>query len=233
MTSPRWGLTLLAAGQGGAHTIVNESAITLMEALNNLTFETFEDNTPPGSPSDGDTHFTGSSPTGGWSGQASKIAIYLTGWRFFSPKAGSIAYDKENNEWLGYSDDGNEWHPLQMRWSTTEYWTGQYQTNIGGSTKKKVYGKLVQFGTLPDVQTFKTAAHGITTIDFTYPTWNVPVMGSTGNAPGLAIGVMGIGLAVPFAGRVDIDASNVTIYTLNDMSFATADVMLFYSKTGA
>ena len=40
-------------------------------------------NTPPGSPADGDVYIIGSAPTGGWAGQANKIAVrHLGAWVF-------------------------------------------------------------------------------------------------------------------------------------------------------
>lgn len=44
--------------------------------------------TPPGSPSDLDAYLIGSSPTGAWSAAPGKIAVYLNGWKFITPKPG-------------------------------------------------------------------------------------------------------------------------------------------------
>lgn len=45
-------------------------------------------NTPPASPVSGDRHIVGTAPTGAWSGQAGKLAVYRSGWQFYTPSAG-------------------------------------------------------------------------------------------------------------------------------------------------
>ncbi len=46
-------------------------------------------NTPPGSPASGDRYHTGGSPTGLWSGQSNKIAVWNgSAWVFYSPSEG-------------------------------------------------------------------------------------------------------------------------------------------------
>lgn len=46
-------------------------------------------NTPPGTPASGDRYHTGGSPTGLWSAQANKIAVWNgTAWVFYSPAEG-------------------------------------------------------------------------------------------------------------------------------------------------
>ena len=46
-------------------------------------------NTPPGTPTAGDRYHTGGSPTGLWSGQANKIAVWNgTAWVFYTPLEG-------------------------------------------------------------------------------------------------------------------------------------------------
>jgi len=46
-------------------------------------------NTPPGSPTAGDRYHTGGSPTGLWSGQSNKIAVWNgTAWVFYTPLTG-------------------------------------------------------------------------------------------------------------------------------------------------
>ena len=63
------------------------SALNIIDAVaqGNAINET---NTPPGSPAEGDVYIVGTSPTGAWAGEAGKIAVYLTGWVFLTPKEG-------------------------------------------------------------------------------------------------------------------------------------------------
>lgn len=46
---------------------------------------------PPGSPTNGAAYIVATSPTGAWSGQAGKVAVYrssLAAWEFYTPKNG-------------------------------------------------------------------------------------------------------------------------------------------------
>jgi len=58
-------------------------------------------NTPPGSPSSGDTYATDGSPTGAWSGQAEKITKYNgSSWDFVTPFEGMRVINQTNNKVL-------------------------------------------------------------------------------------------------------------------------------------
>lgn len=60
--------------------------------------------TPPGSPSDGDTYIIGSSPSGDWAGHAGKIAIAKdSAWLIVTPIEGEEAYDQAQNVKFKYS----------------------------------------------------------------------------------------------------------------------------------
>ena len=53
--------------------------------------------TPPGSPANGDAYIVAGSPTGAWTGQATKIAVWTTdlavpAWEFYTPKDGFMAW---------------------------------------------------------------------------------------------------------------------------------------------
>ena len=66
------------------------------------------DETPPGSPSDGDIYCLGASPTGAWSGQAGKIAFYNTSsWVFLTPETQMLVRAKD--EGLDYRWSGSAW----------------------------------------------------------------------------------------------------------------------------
>lgn len=104
--TPRLELPLIADGQASAH-IPHNQALSFLDAFVGMRLNDFELNTPPGSPADGDAYVIGAAPTGAWSGQSGKIAIYATGWYFFTPRAGLIAWLADESAFLYY--DGTEW----------------------------------------------------------------------------------------------------------------------------
>lgn len=58
-------------------------AVVYLDVINRTTA------TPPGSPAAGDRYLVAASPTGAWSGQAGKIAVYrAAAWVFYTPKRG-------------------------------------------------------------------------------------------------------------------------------------------------
>lgn len=65
-----------------------------------------EENTPPGSPVNGDRWTTGDTPTGDWSGQADKVAVRVGGaWEFYTPQVGWTAYNITDGNWYIYTGD--------------------------------------------------------------------------------------------------------------------------------
>lgn len=68
-------------------------------------------NTPPVSPSDGDTYIIGTSPTGAWVGLAGQIAYYnVSTWTYLDPATGWIVYDQNQNKALRFT--GGAWIDL-------------------------------------------------------------------------------------------------------------------------
>jgi Protein of unknown function (DUF2793) len=67
-------------------------------------------NTPPSSPSDGDSYLIGSSPTGAWVGHATHVAHRINGaWRFMLPFGGLRATLKATGVFTLYSSLSNIW----------------------------------------------------------------------------------------------------------------------------
>ena len=65
-------------------------------------------NTPPGSPSEGDRHLVGASPTGAWAGKAQNLAVFRGGaWQFYAPATGFSAYNLGDSTL--YRFDGSAW----------------------------------------------------------------------------------------------------------------------------
>lgn len=73
-------------------------------------------NTPPVSPSVGDTYIIGSSPTGAWAGNPRKIAVYeaTSTWTIYTPRTGELARDVSAT--LDYSYNGSTWVVSQGIW---------------------------------------------------------------------------------------------------------------------
>lgn len=62
-----------------------------------MPFVIAQQNSPPGTPSDGDMYIVGTSPTGAWSGNANKIARWWNNgpsWDFFTPREGWGIWNK-------------------------------------------------------------------------------------------------------------------------------------------
>ncbi len=81
-------LPYILAAQSQKHVTHNE-ALRALDALVHLAVESMDLNAPPGSPSEGERHIVGSSPSGAWSGHTGDIAAYQDGaWAFYPPVAG-------------------------------------------------------------------------------------------------------------------------------------------------
>lgn len=66
-------------------------------------------NTPPGSPTSGDAHLIGTSPTGDWAGKANNIATWDGGaWRYLSPWRG-LRVEKHSAPSMLIRFDGTNW----------------------------------------------------------------------------------------------------------------------------
>lgn len=107
MATPRFGLAELVEGQAGGEVSVNELARRL-EALLNPCILDRDLATPPGSPTSGDLYLVATSPTGAWTGQAGKLALYLAGaWYFFDLKKGVPYWVADEGRLIVY--DGTTW----------------------------------------------------------------------------------------------------------------------------
>lgn len=175
MPTPRLALPYYTDGQTAPQATLSEqlNALDAMAAPNVLTWQ---GNTPPGSPADGDLHLVGSSPTGAWSGQAGKLALYFSGWTFHTPKTGMRVHRVEatNKHKAGvwaYYDATDGWFPTWRMWTTEEHFTGRYvglAANIE-STPKKVWRKCINIAAFPNAGIVSTSYGGSLVIDRTYP----------------------------------------------------------------
>lgn len=107
MPTPRLGAPELVSGQAVPETTVNEQAF-LFDAFACPHFKDRDLTAPPGSPAAGDCYLVAASPTGAWTGQAGKVAIYInTSWTFITPKEGFLFWVDDENVLILY--DGSAW----------------------------------------------------------------------------------------------------------------------------
>lgn len=222
---PLLGLSLLEEGAVLNFVAANNLFNVLAAVASGNKVVNMTTTTPPGSPSEGDAYVipAGSSPTGAWSGQAGKVAYYYGGgWLFVAPKSGTRVFDTATKVVWTYSEVESLWFPAQPYRSTTEYWTGRYQ-----SDGTKIYGKLVNCGTLPNTAT-KTVAHSITGLLLSKPIIAEPIFTTNGVAIANFYlpqndGTVIIGLTV--------DGTYINITTNTALSTWSCEVLLFYSRS--
>lgn len=225
MATPRLGLTELVDSQASAWATANDLALGL-EAFILAKVLDRDLNTPPGSPTRGDTYIVGPSPTGAWTGKAGYLTTYSNGWIFAAPVGGLVIYVVDEKTWFAYSSVESAWHQFQAIWSTSETFTGEYREG------SKVYEKSFSLSPLPTAaQGFLPYAHGISGIDFGKM---ITIEGSVNNA--------GIGFSaplnfpaagpIPVNANVIVDATNFYFGTNFDLSSGwTAKIRLRYCKT--
>ena len=105
LATPVLGINLMAENALQKEVLFNEAMLTI-DAIISGTVIDFN-NTPPGSPSDGDVHVVGTSPTGVWSGEANAIAYYYNGWQFFNPPTRFQVYDLATSSFFNWN--GTAW----------------------------------------------------------------------------------------------------------------------------
>lgn len=106
-TEPITGLTYQEAASLQTDVLQNEM-LNYFSAWCQCVTLTKGGNTPPGSPSEGDRHIVGTSPTGAWAGQANALAVYRNGaWQFYAPSAGFSAYNVGDTTVYRYN--GSAW----------------------------------------------------------------------------------------------------------------------------
>lgn len=107
-TTPRIGAPLLVAGQALPETTVDEMAY-LFDAFVCPHFKDRDLSAPPGSPAQGDCYLVAAAPTGAWTGQVGKVAIYInTAWSFVAAKEGFLFWVDDENVLILY--DGAAWN---------------------------------------------------------------------------------------------------------------------------
>lgn len=105
--TPLLGLPLVAASQAQKHVTVN-AGLTKLDAIVQLAALDRDLATPPGSPAEGDVYIVASSPTGAWSGWATRIALYSDGaWTSIIPNEGWTCFVTDEDVLLYFN--GSAW----------------------------------------------------------------------------------------------------------------------------
>jgi hypothetical protein len=109
-TTSNLGLPLLAAAQAQKHVTHNE-ALSLLDAVVQLSVRERDRDAPPGEPIAGDRYLVGSSPTGVFAGNIGRLASFnAAGWHFCDPKAGWLCFISSENHLMVF--DGTNWRDL-------------------------------------------------------------------------------------------------------------------------
>lgn len=127
-TDPIFGWTLLVEGTANSAALVNELLARIVAGT--IRVLSLGDNTPPGSPANFDAYILGGSPTGAWSGQANKIAVYADGWKFMTPTKGMRLRVADDNYTVEY--DGSAWRSAGSGFQTlTDAATINWDVSLG------------------------------------------------------------------------------------------------------
>jgi hypothetical protein len=91
--------------------------------------------TPPGSPTNGETHIVGTAPTGAYVGHEHEITVYVTGtgWTFVVPDAGDTAYDAAAFASYVHTGTNQSIHGIYSgsRWKALTNVLGRWLTGVG------------------------------------------------------------------------------------------------------
>lgn len=120
MTTARWALPEITSGQAQKE-VTHNIALHMLACIVGAPIITRTSTAPPGSPVDGGLYYVPTSPTGAWSGQAGKLALFYTSaWAFITPAAGAVLHSTEDKQPLRWT--GSAWVPAitQIGLATTD-----------------------------------------------------------------------------------------------------------------
>jgi len=101
--TPRLSLPVIEAAQAQKHVTHNE-ALTLLDALTQLTIESRSLSAPPGAPAEGACYIPATAATGAWTGWDGQIAVNDGGWFVIAPFPGLKAWVRDERATLTYED---------------------------------------------------------------------------------------------------------------------------------
>lgn len=99
---PITGLTYQEANSLQTDVLQNEQ-LNYFAAWSNAVVQTVGDNSPPGSPTNGQRYVIGTSPSGAWSGKAKYLAVYRGGWQFYAPYEGARVTNLDDGKLYVYA----------------------------------------------------------------------------------------------------------------------------------
>ena len=139
--TPRLKLPYIAPQQAQKQVTYNEA----MRTLDTLVHPVVKSRTlsaPPGSPTEGDAYLVAASPSGGWSGKAGKLAVFVDGgWLFHAPLDGWLLYVEADDQFV--QRQAGVWSPLLSSvHDLSDYVEGTWTPGIsfGGAAVGVTYG---------------------------------------------------------------------------------------------
>ncbi len=139
--TPRLKLPYIAPQQAQKQVTYNEAMRTL-DTLVHPVVKSRALIAPPGSPAAGDAYLVAPSPTGGWSGKAGKLAVYVDGgWLFHDPLDGWLLYVEADDQFV--QRQAGVWSPLlSSLHDLSDYAEGSWTPGItfGGAAVGVTYG---------------------------------------------------------------------------------------------
>lgn len=141
--SPRFGLPLLFAGQSQKEFYVNQAHL-LADAMLHPVVAGIA-NSPPATPTEGQSWIVGTAPTGIWIGHGNAIATFAGGsWNFAAPQSGMRVFDSAAKQDIRYR---NGW----IRAAAVALPTGGTTIDTDARTAiAQLIAALVQAGVLPE-----------------------------------------------------------------------------------
>jgi len=105
-TTARLGLPIMAPAQAQKHVTHNE-ALLLLDGATQLVLNGIDTETPPATPTSGETHHVGPNPNGAWSLKTGAIAQWQGDqWVFQAPQNGWRAWDVAGDQLVVYGPSG-------------------------------------------------------------------------------------------------------------------------------
>lgn len=139
--TPRLKLPYIAPQQAQKQVTYNE-AMRMLDVLVHPVVKSRALTAPPGSPAEGDAYLVAAAPTGGWSGKAGKLAVFVDGgWMFHDPLDGWLLYVEADDQFV--QRQAGVWSPLLSSVSDlSDYATGSWTPGIsfGGNAVGVAYG---------------------------------------------------------------------------------------------
>lgn len=156
-TTTQLALTHLVEGQASAEVTIND-ALNKLDATVQLAVKDRDLTAPPGSPTEGDRYIPAATATGDWAGHEGKIAVYLSGWVFITPKTGWQAHVEDEDQQLHY--DGAEWTLWQGMSLNAALEASTTQSQAGGTAITKDINFVTVCATQDDAITLPPAVPG-------------------------------------------------------------------------